>query len=217
MSLDASTDRSRTPPDLKWLLNQRAAYLGSLQQAEARAASLRQKVSQQEVQLAKSRASLKAAQDAALSFQGDIRALDVVLDVMHRQANKDAISPVKAWAGRYGARGAQRQFIMSFLQAAAPYPVKTVSVVDALQHKFDLAVETPKERDNLRYSVRKTLRLLRDVDGLVESLHVRKKGTPDGLWRWKESAPTLGQLRARTQERGDDLAEDRPDGEVGRQ
>lgn len=216
MSLDAPSCL-RTPPDLKWLLNQRAAYLGSLQQAEARVAPLRRKLALLEAQVAKLSALLEKAQEPARSIQRDIHALDVVIDALHGQVNKDAVAPVKAWAGRYGARGAQKQFIMSFLQAAYPDTVKTKNILDALTYRFNLTIETPIERANLRHSVRKTLRLLRDVDGLVESVHPRKLGTPDGLWRWKEPLPTLGQLRARTQERGDDLAEDRPDGEVGHQ
>lgn len=216
MSLDAPSCL-RTPPDLKWLLNQRAAYLGELARVQTNAETLHQELARLEVKVKKLKSTIQVIENSEQSVQRDIHALDVVLENMHSQVNKDAVKPVSAWAGRYGERGAQKQFIISFLKAAYPHPVKTVALVEALQHKFNLGLPTPQERVNLRHSVRKTLRVLRDADGLVESLHVRKKGTPDGLWRWKEHMPTLEQLEARAQERGDDLAEDRPDGEVGHQ
>lgn len=217
MFLDSSPERSRTSPDLKWLLNQRAAYLGALQQAEARTTPLQRKLALLEAQVAKLSARLEKALEPARSIQRDIQALDVVIDAMHGQVNKDAVEPVKAWAGRYGARGARKQFIITFLQAAYPHPVKTKHVLDALIHRFNIPLETSRERTALRHSVLQALVKLRDADGVVVSLHVRKAGTPDGLWRWKEPMPTLEQLRARTQERDDDLAEDRPAGEVGHQ
>lgn len=216
MSLNAS-ECNRTPPDLKWLLNQRAAYLGELSRVQARAIPLQGEIARLEATLAKLKASLGVIENAGKAIQADIKALDVALDVMHGQVNKEAVKPVVAWAGRYGERGAQKKFIISFLKASYPHPVKTMTIVDALRHRFDLDISTPKERQNLRCSVRKTLYLMRDVERLVESSHSRNLGTPDCLWRWKELLPTLEQLRVRTQESADDLAKDGPLGQVGHQ
>lgn len=216
MPLHASA-RTRTPPDLKWLINQRAAYLGALPRVEAKALPLHQELARLEAAIATVKAKLAKVQESAQSIQRDIDALDVVLEVMHGQVHKDAAGPVNAWAGRYGERGALKDFIASFLRAAAPHPVKTVAIVDAVVCRFNLVIETPKEREVLRHSVRRTLRRLRDEDGEVESLHARQLGAPDGIWRWKVQQPTLEQLNALAKGDGDDPAENRPDSEVGPQ
>lgn len=209
-----ASDRARTPSDLKWLLNQRAAYLGALPRVEAKALPLQQKLAWLEAEIAKVKTRLAKVQESAQRIQRDIDALDVVLDVMHSQVNKDAVGPVNAWAGRYGERGALKEFIASFVRSAAPHSVKTVAIVDAVVWRFNLVIETQKEREVLRHSVRRTLRRLRDEDGAVESLHARRLGAPDGLWRWKAQLPPLGQLSALAKEPGDDSAENRLGTEV---
>lgn len=216
MSLDAP-ERRCTPPDLKWLLNQRAANAGAQQRVVMRIRSLEQKLARVEAQVVRVRASLASARNSEASGRRGLQALDSVLASLYPQVEPTLVAPVGAWAGRYGERGALKQFVSAFVRAAAPHPVTASALTDAAQHQFGLSARAKEDRIQLRNSIRTALRALDGRDGLIERVSDMQPEAAKGLWRWKEPIPTLEQLRASVVEPGDDQAEDGPSGEVGHQ
>lgn len=66
-----------------------------------------------------------------------------------------AVSPtaagcVNAWAGRYGERGALREFVMEHLRCVAPGAVPLATLHKLVIARFALNLRTPRERANLR-------------------------------------------------------------------
>ncbi len=76
---DALEPGIRTPPDLKWLLNERAALAGQVSKAEVTQAGLQVKQARLEQHLAKAQGLLARSQCAKSRAQASIDALDVTI------------------------------------------------------------------------------------------------------------------------------------------
>lgn len=162
--------RSRTPPDLKWLLVERATLAGDLLQMELRQVEL-------------------TAEIAKTKFR--VQALDTTIRLCHSNARSDAAGAVRRHTSGYGRRGALKACIVNALQQAeAGITMRAVALVAAnhFQLQFDSTDEFTRFAHN---SVRQQLKKLRE-DGFAESL---PGPWPDGLlWRWKRTLPTLADL-----------------------
>jgi hypothetical protein len=187
--------RTRTPPDVKWLLNERAALAGEVAKADstqlgllAKQARLTQQLEATAVLLARSR----VAQDRA---QASMAALDVTIALAHSRVEPSAGGVVAAWAGKYGKRGGLGEFIARTLREAAPSPLTTSVLMDLAAREFQLTFALATDRRSFNKSVNSSLTWLLKR-GLAEPLHSREFGV-HGIWRWKEQAPTLDALRLR--------------------
>ena len=190
--------RTRTPPDVKWLLNERAALAGEVGKANsaqlgllAKRARLMRQLEAVAVLLARSR----AAQGRA---QASMDALDVTIALAHSRVEPSAGGVVAAWAGKYGKRGGLGEFIAQTLREAAPAPLTTSILMDLAAREFQLTFALAKDRRSFNKSVNSSLSWLLKR-GQAEPLHARKLGT-HGSWRWKPPLPDLDSLRARAQE-----------------
>lgn len=195
-SLEARTAQTHTPPDVKWLLNERAALAGEIARAQAKQASLRHKRQCLERQLAGVTSELDRSRTAQERSQASLLALDATMELAHPTLNPCAGGTVKAWAGKYGKRGGLGAFIERLLSAAAPAPLTTTVLIDLSTKEFGLELATPGERRSLRKSVSSALASLQKRE-LVEPLHDRTEGS-HGVWRWREKLPTLDALRRQT-------------------
>lgn len=83
--------RSRTPPDLKWLLVERATLAGDLLQMELR-----------QVELIAEIAKTKSR----------VQALDTTIQLCHSNARSDAAGAVRRHTPGYGRRGALEECII---------------------------------------------------------------------------------------------------------
>jgi hypothetical protein len=196
--LEAPAPRTRTPPDLKWLLNERAALAGVVEKAELTLAGLRAKQGRLEHQLTKVQFLMERAQCAQSRAQASVEALDATMGLVSARLEPTSAGVVDAWAGKYGKRGALGAFVEQALRAAAPEPLTTTVLMNLAARQFGIAFPLAKDRRNFNKSVSSSLRGLHQR-GLIDPLHDRGRGS-HGLWRWKAPAPSLDELRARAAE-----------------
>ncbi|NKE67622.1 hypothetical protein RAMLITH_17505 [Ramlibacter sp. RBP-2] len=190
--------RQNTDPTLKWLLNERAALVGRiarLQESAAAAQAPAERAQRRAEELAALVAALTANQQAAVE---ELAALDVVLAASYPAVNPAAGGVVRATTGKYGHRGALREFLLSQLRRVAPKSVGTGALARLALAEFNLRPLTERERTNFR----KQLRIqLRKEAAVVEELPV--PGQSGAVqWRWR-AQPSFGDI-ARELNRGQD-------------
>lgn len=184
-NLTKTLPRPRTNPELKWLLNERAAITGEVARANETLTGLRL-----QLQAAQSRLKILAAQIGTLEGSRDIdlnsmAALDLVLANQYPTVEPSALRAVQAWAGKYGKRGALKMFVLDATRAAAPLPVTAPAIAQAAAPALRIPLKTPEERQALRRRVTEILTRARDA-GQVELLGGRQasQGGP-GQWLWR--------------------------------
>ena len=168
--------RTRTPPAIKWLLNERAALSGKVQRLEA---------------------ELQRVQRELPAIQGKLAALDTTLELLDKSVAADAAGTVNAWAGKYGARGAVKACVLSHLQAAGNAGINVSTL--ALQVAAALGVELPTKKDFSAFrrdTVHAVLKRAK-ADGLTEVLVAARGGHTPQVWRWRgpHAAPSLAELQ----------------------
>jgi len=190
--------QSRTPPDLKWLLNERAALVGKATKAQAKKDVLTVRREKLERQVANAAAAIEAAQRSKEQCLASIAALDAIMEMVDTKVNVGAGGKVNAWAGRYGPRGGLIAFISRVLEKAAPQPLTTTVLVDLAARQFGVTFNTPDERRSFRKSVCSALTGLHKRE-LIAPLHSRGQGS-HGLWRWGQPLPSLAEMAAASEE-----------------
>lgn len=165
--------KTRTPPELKWVLNERAAVAGELQSIEVELARL----------------AARRKQLTAL-----LHHLDNVYCQLAPQVPSVPVLAVKAHH-RYGGKGNCIAWVRATLKAAYPQSLTTADMVDAAQSAFRLSFADAGQREQFRRSgLTPTLRKLLAL-GEVERLH-DYKGVPHraGVWRWKPKDSSFDEL-----------------------
>lgn len=192
--------QTRTPPDVKWMLNERAALAGEVSKAEATQAGLTAKQVRLQQQLAKVQFLRERSQCAQSRAQASIDALDVTIALAHSRVEPTAGGVVEAWAGKYGKRGGLGEFIAQSLRESAPAPLTTTILMNLAAQHFGVTFPLAKDRRSFNKSVSSSLFWLLKR-GLAEPLHDRKEGS-HGVWRWKAQTPTLHALQLRAKPEG---------------
>lgn len=109
------------------------------------------------------------------------------------------ITPIRAWQGRYGKRGALKQAVLEVVTMSFPSEVSTSEIAWAIQLRFNLGFEIPDERERwVHNSLGNALRELADK-GLVRPLHDQSLvgGTGrTGRWLLAVSAASIEGLTA---------------------
>jgi hypothetical protein len=173
---------TRTPPDIKWLLNERAALAGEIEKARLKQATLAHKRERLEKQLAGLVKTVERSRVDQARSQASLDALDATMGIVNEQVDPCAGGAIWAWAGKYGVRGGLRDFVARVLEGAAPEPVTTTVLMNLAARQFGLVLTTHIERRNFNKSVSGALSSL-VKRRLVEPLHSREQGS-HGLWRW---------------------------------
>jgi hypothetical protein len=209
------TTRTRTSPEIKWLLNERADVAGVLEVLgkDIPAALKRLQALEQEVAVA--RRLFQALEQKQLAAVGDKAALDAVLQSTHSGLNVAAAGAVRAWANKYGKRGSLKDFILGLIRGALPHSVSTTDIVAAAQEQFGLVFETPENRKRFRAVITKLFTRAK-CDGLLQ--RVPSPTGSAGQWRWVEKSLATELLAlAAAQGARDDQDEDILGAEVGGQ
>ncbi|QKD43250.1 hypothetical protein HF896_06335 [Alicycliphilus denitrificans] len=194
----------KTPPHIKWLLNERAMLQGVLRKMTNRRTAYQKRFEAAQAALEKRRATFLTAHLASEeALLRKIQALTLTLDSMAPEVSPDAVGPVNAWAGKYGQRGALTAFLKERLQEAYPNSLTVPEICLAVQQKFGLVTSTTFERKNLRETIRTRLRECR-AQGLVETLHIPHSGTRASIWRWRRESTTFEMLRRQEAQRDED-------------
>ncbi len=174
--------RVRTPPSLKWALNERAHLQG---QADA----LRRRLADLNARLAETESTLAS--------------LDVFIRTLAERVPPSALGTVNAQGGRYGAkRGALKAFLVEQLQLAGADGVSTAELATTVVERFGIQFDTPAERkvwvDNVLRARLKEMRragLLENV-GRAEGESVAVGSRDSVGWRVPQG-PGLDELRER--------------------
>lgn len=190
----------RTPPDLKWLLNERAAILGAIHSQDERLLRLQDKEQKLERQLAALKGISRGSEATLGRLKANLQAMDAAIGMIHSAAAPDSLGAVQAWAGRYGERGALTAFVKSTLQACSPNLLTMTVLMDMAATQFGQTFSVPEERRSFRKSVRSALNSLHKK-GCIEPLH-SGEGSEHGQWRWKPSVSSFDDLLAQAQQRG---------------
>lgn len=173
--------RTRTPPDLKWLLNERAALAGEVDKAAVRLAGVNEKTLQAEQRQTHLQGLSFEVHRYLTDKMASLAALDATIQIAYSEVNPSAAGVVHAWAGRYGRRGALKAFVIQSLEQVAPAPLTTTLLLCQVIRNFGLITEAGNERRRLRTTVTHYLRgLVRQ--GQVEAIH---NGTQSGTGAWR--------------------------------
>lgn len=186
---------TRTPSELKWLLNERAAVLGRIGKARERVDSFGDSVRHYEHLLARAHGRRRAAELVVEEKLRTLQALDISISLVDSRVRPDCAGSVVPWKDKYGARGGLSSFLRETLRLAAPQPVSGAELTRLATEHFKLSLLTPPERRSFRYSVKTALSKAIQRDGVVERLPKPDVWQRSTLFRWK--APTsLDALRA---------------------
>lgn len=183
--------QTRTPPALKWMLNERAAVAGEVSKADAQLQALEPKIAALERQLATIQASSRAAASRLAARQLTLAGLDASITLMYQEVRPDAAGVVNAWANRYGKRGGLQAFVLKAIQEAAPFPVNSKDMLLKVVAHFGISIVTPYDRRALRRSLKNTFCQLHRK-GLIEPLHNRASTCAPGVWRWTQPTTLAG-------------------------
>jgi hypothetical protein len=162
--------RTRTPPELKWLLVERATLAGDLVSLKTRQSFLEAEIDQ---------------------VQSTLQALDTTIRLTEARARPDAAGVVRRHQPKYGRRGALKAFVVEALQGE-PAGLTTRDVALAAAAHFGLPFVS--EADFLIYlnnTVRAQLNKLVE-EGMVSTARAGGPGTM--RWTWKRGLPTFAEL-----------------------
>jgi hypothetical protein len=193
--------KSPASPAEKWLVGKRARIAGDLERLAKANAALRRDIAAAERKVERLKHTAARYDEAASMLNAQLSALDETMLLLPKSPNPGDIAAIKAWAGRYGKRGALMAAIKEILQAAAA-EISTADLYRLLQERFGLVHVTALERKH--WIANSLLRRLQEMlsAGLVERMMKRgAKGQAMAHWRWKQpKRATLAELRARASE-----------------
>jgi hypothetical protein len=152
------------------------SYLKGLVETRARADAYALRLERLQVELQEQLGRAKRDRESCDNL---IRAYNSALD-------PNTITPISAWRGRYGSRGARVDALRAFVRGAYPEPVTTLEAAWHIMAKFEVDFVSNEQRENWKKNaIRNPLRGMRDR-GEVEQLE--PEGPPDGAtpasWRW---------------------------------
>lgn len=191
--------RTRTPSELKWLLNERAALAGNLEHLAHLRSVLSRTVELRERFLQTAQKRVATIENRLSEVQATLAALDRSIALMHSLVDPSAAGKVKAWAGKYGKRGNLKAFVDKQIQARAPEPISTTVLLNLVIAHFSVTFVYPGQRQVLRRSIKSALASSLK-QGLIQPIHDRSSDRI-GMWQWaKDRVPSLAELRAVEQE-----------------
>lgn len=187
--------RGRTPPDLKWLLAERAALLGRLGKQHVHTLALQADVAQAELAAEAARELLRQHLDRQRESERLVEALARTVALAHPLVDASELGPVNAWTGQFGQRGALIRFLRQAIEAAGPAGCTTSQLLKEVQDAFGLCIGNLDEWQALRGTVRGRLRELRDQHRAITSTRAGPGLTAPAVWRSSQGT-SMDALRA---------------------
>ncbi|MDQ3059248.1 MAG: hypothetical protein M3R45_06930 [Pseudomonadota bacterium] len=188
----------KVPSALKWLAEKRARVAGQLETSKSthelicsHVMALAQELTSAESMRATSQAHIQKLTDA-------LGALDQTVQIYDQNIVPEDIGVIHGWQGRYGKRGALREYLAEVLKSRAPEFVSTPELAFHAMNEFDLQFAHWAARKKwYTNSLRGALKVL-EVDGHLErSPDLLRLSNDARSWRWKQDkALTLAELRA---------------------
>ena len=181
---------------LKWLAEKRARIAGELLSCTQTRAHLESDLAELRSRLTFTEQALSNAGVRQERLTKELASFDQVVQSYDDRINPADIPPINAWQGRYGKRGALREFLIETLQSRAPAYISTNELELLTIVHFSMVFEHPSDRKKwYDSSFRNPLKLLAS-QGLIERGHSVDAFTWQvGSWRWKQERPkTLAEL-----------------------
>lgn len=140
---------------------------------------------------------LAKTQEKQLKLDAELKALDQTVQIFDERLDPTNIEPIRAWKGRYGSRGALREYLQSFAESNAPAYLSLSDFALAVMAEFSLEFRTQNElREWCHNTLRRALRVLSERD-LLEARIDDLTGA--NLWRLKQQQPkSIAALRKST-------------------
>jgi hypothetical protein len=158
---DSTPDCSRTPPHLKWLLNERAMLCGEIARRER---------------------SIHALQAETATLQVRVSALDQTMALFSPALNPAAAGTVHAHAGKYGSFGGLTAFVREQLQSAGKSGVDTLTLMERAALRFGIELHPPGARKRFKDTISWSLRYLQR-NRMVELAPDSRGGRRPKVWR----------------------------------
>ena len=205
--------KSHTPAPLNWLKANRARVAGEISTLEKRASHVAARVLNLERALHEERLRHQLTSSRIEELRANLAAMDSSIVLFDATQDPGAIADIKAWAGKYGKRGAFNAEIQALLRAAAPAYISTTNLYELLAVRFGIVHVSSHERMLwIRHHLRNRLRKLQAAGRIERELQRNANNQNEAAWRWKaEKLPSMAQLRARDVEvRGKKNGDDKP-------
>jgi hypothetical protein len=155
----------KTPSALKWLAEKRARVAFDLESKQT---------------------ILRDLESQIAALQADLASLDRSITIYDSRIDPKKIAPINGWwKDSYGKRGALKEAMSGFIQAAAPHPISTADLEILVCLKFGIAFATQEERSQWRKGGFSTaIKRLRKED-LIERVEPPSMQGEFAHWRWK--------------------------------
>jgi hypothetical protein len=171
--------RKQTPPDVKWLLVERATLAGDVARLEKTA----QRVM---IELEKKKAAMSA--------------LDVTIRIINERLKPGAAGVIRAFHPGYGKRGALSDAIKTVIRGS-PEGVTTEQLANLIASEFQIRfLSRADAKQFMANCIRRTVSKLR-ADGFVRTFPDASGRGRFHLHRWNEQSVTLADLKCHA-ERG---------------
>jgi hypothetical protein len=182
---------TRTPPELKWLLVERATLLGDISQLERRRGNLDAESEAIRMRLHALEERRRAAMDSKIdALRTRVQALDTSLRLLEPRIRPDVGGVVSRHHPAYGERGALKEFVAATIgESDAGVSAREVGL-RAVGH-FGIAFEAKCEFHNyMANTIRPALKDLRRAGRVISS----PGAGGEMLWHPKRGLPTLAEL-----------------------
>lgn len=208
----------RTPPALKWLLNERAAIAGALARNAKSLPRLRSESERAAKTLARAKHQLGVIARQDVEYAQQLAAMDTTIALVDTTVNPAVAGTVAAWAGRYGRRGELARYLRDALRSASPHLIPTAALVDMVDVHFSLDPSVSTVLKDRRDTIRSRLVQLQKRHPEIQLGCVQVRGCAHSAWCWKP-VTFLDQLRSLAQDQasGHDPPVDAAGGQVDRQ
>lgn len=144
-------------------------------------------------------ADVRSSLDNALTMRAaqvvQVEGIDLVLRHAYPDIDPAGVHVVRAWAGKYGRRGALKEFIEQTVQDAQSGGVRASAIRAAVIVRFGLKLETKRDRETFRACVR--VQLTRScAQGLIHCRPGGSRGALECVWNQGPSGAQLLALAA---------------------
>ena len=197
--------KSPTPPQQKWLTGMRARIAGDLARAEQGASEWEWHARKAEQKLAAERRQHELFLAHVAQLRAKLSAMDGAIRLCKETLDPSTIAAVKAWAGKYGKRGAIKAALQQILERAAPDFVSTTALYEELASHLGLLHATWKERKTwIDRTLLSQMQKWRAAGAVERGVRRSLKSQNEACWRWKQTKrATMAELRARDAEARD--------------
>lgn len=181
---------------LKKLAENRARIAGQLKISEETVALIENDIATLNEKLAKVQSLLAMAENRRARILEELTVVDCAVINYDKNIKPERIGAINAWQGKYGKRGALRQFLQDTLKGRAPdfVPTSELSWLAIMEFSLTFAHKDLMTAWHAN-CLRGALKVLA-AQGCIERSHeIVRPSSEYGSWRWKQaSQPTLAQL-----------------------